>query len=95
MLVTAAGRFGTYSLMLSGGPDRISSIRKLTEDVMLMKLSLTKGRTKWVDPNEARELQMQGQVICVLDIKNEELAEFPTFCSISNDYRVSCVSLPY
>lgn len=61
---------------------------------MLMKLSLRKGGTKWVDHNEARMLQRQGQVICVLATKNEELAEFPPFCSMRNDYCSSCISLP-
>jgi hypothetical protein len=61
---------------------------------MLMKLSLTKGRTKWVDQHEARMLQREGQVICVLVIRNDEPAEFPPFCSIKNDYCSACVSLP-
>ncbi len=60
---------------------------------MLMKLSLTRaGRNGWIQ--RSQELQMQGQVICVLDIKNEELAEFPTFCSIRNDYRVPVFPFP-
>ncbi len=61
---------------------------------MLMKLSLRKGRTKWVDHNEARMLQRQGQVVCVLAIRNKEPDEFPTFHSVRNDYCASCVSLP-
>ena len=60
---------------------------------MQMKLSLVEGRTKWVDHNEARMLQRQGQVVCVLAVKDEQPVEFPPFCTMRNDYCSSCVSL--
>jgi hypothetical protein len=72
----------------------IPHISEPREDIMLMKLSLTNGRTKWVDHNEARMLQGRGQVICVLAMKDEQPVEFPPFCSMRSDYCSSCVSLP-
>jgi hypothetical protein len=62
---------------------------------MLMKLSLTRGRTKWVDQQEARLLQREGEVICVLAIRNEDLAEFPSTCRMRDDQCSSCSVLPH
>lgn len=61
---------------------------------MLMKLFLKQGRTRWVDHNEARMLQREGQVICVLEIRNEEIAEFQRCHTIMNDHPSPRISLP-
>ena len=92
-LATSSGRFGTWHRMPSVKSDRIPHTTKVREDIMQMKLSLVKGRTKWVDHNEARMLQRQGQVVCVLAVKDEQPVEFPPFCTMRNDYCSSCVSL--
>ncbi len=54
----------------------------------MFKVYLKNGVERWVDKREARLLQGKGQVVCVLEMKDEEADTVETlfFCDIKNGF---------
>lgn len=57
----------------------------------MLNLCLKNGKTKWVNRQEARLLQRQGQIVCVLDMEDDD-PENPYYCSIRNGFCIADTS---
>lgn len=54
----------------------------------MFNVFLTNGVNKWVNKDEARRLQRRREVVCVLEMKNEDtdLSEDLFYCVIKNKF---------